>query len=134
MNDGDCRDAWRRCGHLKKSQQLLEFCLFQIQGVARDYSSACRLLNDLQKILARHLESQDRQFYEENLRISGKAMVDFFLNDANSLRVDSMEFFARYSADAGLVRIRNFPIEYQAFLRRILDRMQIEREMLLGGD
>jgi len=136
MSDFIRQRAWT-CRILKKSQQLVESHAARIQAVSRDYPSAQKILLDLEEILTRHLGSQDRQFYEQEVRSSGNemssSMIDFFLEDANRLKIDSMEFFQRFPSNAGLIRIRNFPIEFQAFSRVIFERLQIEREMILMG-
>jgi len=101
----------------------------------RDYEEAFPLLGRLQDDLFNAAQLQDDRFFsalKAECSDQGQSlkMISFLEQDLTALKVESLEFFDRFSQDISSARKRNFPREFDAFSRRILQRISLEGEYL----
>ena len=101
----------------------------------RDYPRAFSALQILEQDMMLYFDCQRSIFYEKLRRLfqgnrRSLKMIEFLEQDLLDLRVGFLEFTDRYPPEANPVRIRNFPIEFKAFSRKIIDRISLEEEYL----
>ncbi|HSV43886.1 MAG TPA: hypothetical protein VLJ10_04960 [Candidatus Bathyarchaeia archaeon] len=101
----------------------------------RDYEDAFPLLCRLQDEIFNVVQFQDDRFFSALKAANADQpkllkMIYFLEQDSLELKVESLEFFDRFSKDISLARKRNFPREFDAFSRRILQWISLETEYL----
>ena len=101
----------------------------------RDYPRAFSALQALQEDLMLHFDRQRPLFYAELERAfqgerKSLKMIGFLERDILDLKIDFLEFMERYPPEVSPIRARNFPIDFQGFSRKVLERISLEEERL----
>lgn len=119
----------------KEAHRSILLAIDQIHAELRSYSKIRYGLSSFNEMLSAHCKRQDKEFFlhltkrclgdRESLKL-----LEFLELDLKELKVQMLIFFDRYSQGCGEIVARNFPRDFTAFSRVVIDRIETEEEYL----
>ncbi len=120
----------------KQGQEAVLACVEQIFQQVRALPVARGLLTEFESKLFAHFQYEQEQilpalenFFRGQREIEKK--LDFLRYEAKEIKIQALTFFDRYGASCSSVAARNFPIEFAALRRAVIDRIHSEEDHLL---
>jgi len=120
----------------RQAHQAIVAAVDQVLLNVRSYAAAKPALRELDARLLAHLGRQDFIFFEHLRSCLGAdrerlKMLEFLEHDANESKVLFLEFFDRYLNDYNMADVRNLPVDFLAFKKAVIERLDAEEEYLL---
>ena len=120
---------------LRLGHNSLLHTIEQLQQVARSYNQAKPILRGLHEQLLNYFARQDQKILDQLYSFyiddrSSYKLVEFLEHDLKDIKIKLLIFYDKHTGEVADMNARSFPLDFQKFLKEIINRMNVEEEYL----